>query len=115
MRFLPQNIEHKSSQTPSMTKYSLTICVCFMFVQQDLPNQQPFKIKRTDYTYKSVCALRPASLNYDFLCRCGSFSDVGASPSLSRGEERLNSAVFVRASSRHALIVTPDIVTHGAM
>lgn len=43
-------------------------------------------------------------------------SNGGASGRL-RGAKRreAQSVVFVRASSRHALIVTPDIVTHGAM
>lgn len=65
------------------------------------------------------CAL--LSLNYDFLCRCGRFLMVvhqGVSepqPPEEAKKRETQSVVFVRASSRHALIVTPDIVTHGAM
>ncbi|KAK2846617.1 hypothetical protein Q5P01_009616 [Channa striata] len=47
------------------------------------------------------------------------FSDGGESEPLSgpRRQDRreTRSVVLVGTSSRHALIVTPDIVTHGAM
>lgn len=72
------------------------------------------EVKRTDPNYSEEC-LCPVSLNYDFLCRCGRFffSDgwcnqrrlrASAAPRRQR-EERLDLWCFVRASSRHALIV----------
>ena len=138
--FATKNIKHKSSQIPCQWQNtSLTICVCFCAARYSKLTCFPLypKLKRTDPNHRLNVLVHcaPCQPQLRLPCYTGvviprwhkpfSWRCIGgesppppeplATPRGGKEKRDSNLWCFVRASSRHASIVTPDIVTHGAM